>query len=893
MDSSSNGHQLSAPSPEEAQLSPSAAISSPSPPSPVNANAISDSPSGIPIDPMLIHECCLPGQTAEGNLVSKAAYKKKLAKIKVKKPLQDACRYLQLHVGSRANLLVLQGALVRHWYPSRPATSALQPSSVHAEPRAAATIPENCPITPSRQSHAALEANLDIDNDALVDEYDVLDGMGREMLGALDVGDLEGLDKDEEPDEDVLAEGDNFESYKTQKSVVKSWQIFLDHALAEGKVHDDIVDEHSLLVFLEFSANRCRRNKCGEYIPNTRVGVSQIKKEFFGALRIRKMQDVRDPSLATCCPATTVHVYDALKTRMDKALSDAREGLIPADDAPDIHCELKSMITGHLAWTMMNASGNCGDDVRALRLCEMQPYLDFVHPNGETSVFAILGLQSNQETKTRSKAMQTRECQICLIHGETVTVLYHPTALLNLFGQAFKKANVQSWIKVHLARHMLGYNQAKMGVNSNETAKMGWSHGTYQDVYAPAILKTAVLAAHGFQPHETYKPIWTKVKVPDQFLQLVLLMAEENLCLVDGRENLVGAANYWKMAIRLRPYLFQCAAAIYQILPQSSMFHLPALAQDDLFLVAHVERIQNEMVRKVIEQLCQQHGATQTSVQQLALGIEKLMAKVDRRTLQWSPAKSADNSNLMWSEILVGSALAVSDQSLHGFVVPSPQCSCNTPQLRTPVDLVVPPLFAFWLPGKDLFLSEPLFDETAVTWAKVFSKIKQPAVLWDIWKPSKSLDQMSVHEVWDCYNVSEAIFDEEGNQTGVKPPLCLVHQRFQSLWRKSDLPRKFWQRFCEIPKWIEKEIKTRAITAKDALAELEAFRKVPGKVNLLRTNALTLFLVNRRKEEVQVLQVPELSGVQVLQPEQAPTMTGAKCWAPTIAGRPKPKRTKQ
>jgi hypothetical protein len=55
---------------------------------------------------------------------------------------------------------------------------------------------------------------------------------------------------------------------------------------------------------------------------------------------------------------------------------------------------------------MMNASGNRGDDIRALRLCEMQPY-EFLHPNGETAIFAVLGLQSDQEHKTRSKAMRT------------------------------------------------------------------------------------------------------------------------------------------------------------------------------------------------------------------------------------------------------------------------------------------------------------------------------------------------------------------------------------------------------------------------------------------------------------------------------------------------------
>ena len=60
----------------------------------------------------------------------------------------------------------------------------------------------------------------------------------------------------------------------------------------------------------------------------------------------------------------------------------------------------------NLAWTMMNASGNQGDDIRALRLCEMQSY-ELLHPNGEAPIFTILGLQSDQEHKTKSKAMRT------------------------------------------------------------------------------------------------------------------------------------------------------------------------------------------------------------------------------------------------------------------------------------------------------------------------------------------------------------------------------------------------------------------------------------------------------------------------------------------------------
>ena len=54
----------------------------------------------------------------------------------------------------------------------------------------------------------------------------------------------------------------------------------------------------------------------------------------------------------------------------------------------------------------MNASGKCRDDIQALHLCEMQPY-EFLHPNGKTAIFAVLSLQSDQEHKARSKAMQT------------------------------------------------------------------------------------------------------------------------------------------------------------------------------------------------------------------------------------------------------------------------------------------------------------------------------------------------------------------------------------------------------------------------------------------------------------------------------------------------------
>jgi hypothetical protein len=45
---------------------------------------------------------------------------------------------------------------------------------------------------------------------------------------------------------------------------------------------------------------------------------------------------------------------------------------------------------------VQNASGNQGDDFRALKLSELQPYT-FLHPNKETLVQSILGLQGEEK----------------------------------------------------------------------------------------------------------------------------------------------------------------------------------------------------------------------------------------------------------------------------------------------------------------------------------------------------------------------------------------------------------------------------------------------------------------------------------------------------------------
>jgi hypothetical protein len=101
-----------------------------------------------------------------------------------------------------------------------------------------------------------------------------------------------------------------------------------------------IVDEHSLLLFIKFSAERPKRDRRGNDISGTFLGAvrtyslilagltgvqSQLKKLFFGALRIRKEQEAGDTGLAHKRPATSVIVWDAIKNRMDEALERVRK----------------------------------------------------------------------------------------------------------------------------------------------------------------------------------------------------------------------------------------------------------------------------------------------------------------------------------------------------------------------------------------------------------------------------------------------------------------------------------------------------------------------------------------------------------------------------------------
>ncbi|KAF5370507.1 hypothetical protein D9615_010341 [Tricholomella constricta] len=989
-------------------------------------------------------------------------------------PLRAACAHYGIAHAKRATVEKLRACLRRHWYqcaPFEPVTSTDAPAQTSQDSVQQAEVPVHpaasvppVPLLSSRPGPPApvsalsipgdiIEADLDTDDNALVCQYDIGDGAAEEALGSFDIGGLEdaGLDEDDEEDGSLDLDDDAPDTYdkfrrdtrvsaaqrtegnrraggkKTQKCVVKSWNVFQRQAIDKGEMRDNVVDEHALLLFLKFSAARCARNRRGEDKPGTRIGASQIKKEFFGALRIRKVQDARDPTLATRRPATSVYVYDFLKTIMDQALKNSHQGLIAGEDAPDIvantflaqlsdttldkigygfldHRELKATINGHLSWCMMNASGNRGDDIRALRLCEMQPYT-FLHPNGVTEVPSVLSLQSEQKATRRGMKTTVNPTYTCFIaHRDPVKCplgafalylhfihdhakidekysldytsnkswrsmsTFHPllneTALQNLFCMSYKKAGVQSRLKAHLARHMLGYHQEKMGVDANETSKLGWSRDTYSNTYAPALPKAAILGAHGFRVHEEYNPTWTQVEVPKPFLDLICPMAEANVKLIEGKQNLVGATNYWQMVIALRPRLFQCAAAIYQVRPNSSIFRLPALARSDVKLWMATEypvqlaklsaaagepvdlaRIENAILRRALEEIQHHSNRQGRRLEDQTQLLSSIYAKLDRRTAQWTPLRapacqelssqpqnplrvtavarrlSFDDgglsrlpqptspclpSTLQPAPIIDSETRAsedagvyeAADHTLRGYIAPSPR-AIDQHRPRTDVDLVLPPLVAFYAPGEAMLPLPPMLGQGSAQWTVIFAKIKQFEALWETWKPSKTLDQMSVQGVWDCYNTGEAIFGADGVPAGMKPPLRLVEQHFKSDWRRGPAARKFWQRFREIPEWIDASIKDRRISTTEALAELEGMRSVPGRAGLLGTSALSeTLLADRRKAAAKTILAPELPSLPhphllpIFPSSPSQSLPSQKRRAPTVGGRRKQKKAR-
>ncbi|KAJ7181820.1 hypothetical protein C8R46DRAFT_1210130 [Mycena filopes] len=489
-------------------------------------------------------------------------------------------------------------------------------------------------------------------------------------------------------------------------------------------------------------------------------------------------------------------------------------------------------VFGHLAWTAQHASGNRGDDFRALKLAELQPYF-MQHPTHDMKIFTVLGLQGEEKAGKRgmrtvvnpsySAFIANKNAEMCplgafafyqhylhdekeitktsnvdwlrnsswrgirVLHGpKSAAAPYNEQNLYNLYCHAYKEQRVEG----------------------SDTAKLGWKRGqTYFDTYAPALPKKAsqaILGGAGYKATELYEPIWQKVLVPPQFLLLVCPMAEEireTIKGASGRANLSGADQYWDMIIKLRPYLFQCGAAIFQKCPKSAIFRLSAFSDPDVvnwmkstfpsdlaLLKAHegspadLTQIQNVILQRALENMYGALSAQEKTIPQ------RFSSPPPTSTAAPSTPQVVVHFDENMAETGTYHIPGVENGSspIRAFVNSSPR-SPNAPRSPTQVDLVLPHAQAFYASGAPAGIVPPLFGQKSVRWPDVFALVRQPKMCWGVWGPSKTVDKFNdVNEFWTTYVDGEFVYNDAGVQTGKKPPMRLVEQHFQAAGRTPD-----------------------------------------------------------------------------------------------------------
>ncbi|KAF8209033.1 hypothetical protein K438DRAFT_2012373 [Mycena galopus ATCC 62051] len=831
------------------------------------------------------------------------------------------------------SLWYLQRAIDPLPLPSSIVESFLGAPPIRTSAHSAATPrPRSTPESPEIDIEPQQEHDVEGEDGeaALLRRYNVEGANAYELLGYDQDGDEDNEDEEGADDESDGGEDgpEDMEAFRRgvrvdADAMVRGWDEFTRKALASKEIPDNTVDEHSLLLFIKFSAERPKCNRRGVDIPGTFVGASQLKKLFFGALRIRKEQDANDPSLARRCPATSVIVYDSIKTRMDEALEREPNGLTPEEDAPDIRANtwlsqlfvtVRLAVWGHLAWTAQHASGNRGDDFRALKLAELQQ-TTLKHPDKRTDIWSVLGMQGEEKAGKRGmrtvinpvysvfianlkpemcplggfafyfhyiydekKIIDTMNLdykinkswhQIRVLHGpKSPTTPFNEQNLYNLYCRAYKEAGFKSRMKANLPRHLLGYRQEAAGVDPLETSKLGWVRGqTYMDTYAPALPKTAILGAAGYKVDDVYDPIWRKVRIPERFLMLVCPMAEDMLKEVAGVEHLSGGFHHWQMVIESREYLFQMASGY-----PAELSTLRAAAGNPI----EIERIQNAALARAL------HGLRQL-LSSMSYEITELRNTVNRRTAVFTPARgfSADVYHRNIDDLRTASEFLDHDASYPDNAVPSSgntgtsspistphrgssnsaprtPAIAQTPSLVTQVKLVLPPMVAFYDKGAAIGIIHPILGMQSARWIEdVFPAIRQPDLCWEVWGPNKTMDQFnSIQEIWDIYANGERIsMADDSTETHLKPPLKLVEHAFEHRWRTSsnkqirERLKKAWERFREIPEWVDRESTTRRVNPEVVVTELEGMRVIGEDGGGMRgLNWLSKELARQRKQ---------------------------------------------
>ncbi|KAJ6603727.1 hypothetical protein B0H10DRAFT_1957785 [Mycena sp. CBHHK59/15] len=506
----------------------------------------------------------------------------------------------------------------------------------------------------------------------------------------------------------------------------------------------------------------------------------------------------------------------------------------------------------------------------ALKLAELQPHT-LLHPDKRTGITSILGLQGEEKAGRRgmctvvnpsySVFIANLKPDMCPL-GAFAFYLHYLYDEKNIIGSmnphsswsqfsdnAFQRAEPlqSSRLKAHLARHLLGYKQEALGVDAAETSKLDWVRGeTYLDTYAPSLPKKAILAAAGYQADEQYDPLWCPVRITEQFLARICPMAKEIYVQVAGKPNLVGTTNHWLMIMDLHPYFFQCGAAIWQKCPKSAIFRLPGFIGKDSIEFKKM----GALLEHRTSALSPNQGFSASRYHR-----NVLLASPDRgHNIPDSPISIHVSADLEET-----GTYEFEDGSIRAFVNESPKLP-QTPRSVAQVDLVLPPVAAFYKKGAITGFIPPVLGQKSARWLDIFPLIHQPKLCWDVWGPDKSLEQFSgLDELWTTYVIGAPVLDTNGTQTGMKPPLKLVKQHFQHKWQTSSEKKertkrgKIWQRFCEIPEWIDRNTTARHVSVDTVMQELEAIRSEGSgeSVEPKGLNWLGNELAQRRKDQLQ------------------------------------------
>ncbi|KAF8199784.1 hypothetical protein K438DRAFT_1758867 [Mycena galopus ATCC 62051] len=818
-----------------------------------------------------------------------------------KAPLLNACARLALNPPKSANLERLCSTLAKHWFPPAPVPPApphirraLQPTTNllpllsnitesfvvdhrTARPASIAGSQGSSLIlllsAPPRtllcsQPHANAESpEIDIepqqehnvqgedDEAALLRHYNVKGANAYELLGYdKDGSNDEGEDEDEEGGHDKSDGGEDGpdKGENGPKNMETWWSKDPGHddpsLECRQTIPDNKVNEHSLLLFIKFSVERAKCNHRGVDIPGTFLGANKT-------LQI------------------LLWLTDTWRHQLSSTIPSRPEWMKPSSESA-----IRLAIWAHLAWTAEHASGNRGNDFRTLKLAELQP-TTLKHPDKRTDIWSVLGMQGEEkagkcgmltvinpvycvfitnmkpemcplgafafyfhyiydekniiETMKLDYTINKSWRQIQVLHGpKSPTTPFNEQKLYNLYCRSYKHVGFKSCLNAHLPCHLLGYRQEAVGVDPLETSKLGWCLTRNQ----------AILRAAGYHTDKVYNPIWCKVCVPSQFLDLVCPMAEEMQEKVAGNLHLSGAFHHWEMVIELREYLFQCGATILQLVPKSSIFRLPAFQDPDIrnwvtmeypaqlsMLQAavgdplEIERVQNVILARALTSLnrtlsdMRNDPPTFMPAWGFSAGVYTRNAILDHDVPMPSPG-----SMILPRDNTVHSTLpSLVSNSLLQYTSQSPRSSsmsagASAPRLIAQVQLILPPLASFYLKGGPIGVIHPIIGIQSARWVEdVFPMIKQPDMCWDVWGPGSGLEQFpDVSARWDIYAAGARTLQPSGDGDG--------HE-----WRTSHIPqvknnlKKVCERFSEIPEWVDCELTTHCVAPEIVIAELE------------------------------------------------------------------------